>query len=149
MKRLEAFDVEDRAVLVAMRQGGLEVVDFGDALLLPADHSRTLFPHFHPPSSSVNRRGAYIWRIGAPISASSSSSSLPSLPPRLPHRFHGKKQSIGVVKSPGRSDLSTSGDPDQEHRDEVLFLGRKDNEVYICEKRPGSFRILRLSPNLP
>lgn len=147
VKRLEAFDVEDRAVLVAMRQGGLEVVDFGDALLLPADHSRTLFPHFHPPVSQVNRRGPFVWRIGTPISASSSTSSLSSLPFKPPtHRLHVKKQSTGPIKTPGR-DYSVSGEPDME-RDEVLFLGRKNDEVYICERRMGSFRILRLAPAL-
>ncbi|KAJ3524428.1 hypothetical protein NM688_g8564 [Phlebia brevispora] len=142
VKRLEAFDVEDRSVLVAMRQGGLEVVDFGDALLQPADHSRTIFPHFHPPTSAVNRRGPFVWRIGMPLSASSSTLSLSSLPPKPLHR---KKQSTGPIRSPGRNDTSASGEADVE-RDEVLFLGRKDDEVYICERRIGSFRILRLAP---
>lgn len=145
VKRLEAFDVEDRAVLVAMRQGGLEVVDFGDALLLPADHSRPLLPHFHPPTSQVNRRGPFVWKIGAPLSAASSTTSLTSLPPKLSHRMHVKKQSNGPIRSPGRNDYSVSGETDVE-RDEVLFLGRKDDEVYICERRVGSFRILRLAP---
>ena len=44
VKRLEALDVQDRAVLVTMRQDGLEAVDFGDALLNLGDHSRTIFP---------------------------------------------------------------------------------------------------------
>ena len=149
IKRLEAFDVEDRAVLVAVRQGGLEAVDFGDALLLPADHSRTIFPHFHPPQTSINRRGPFVWKIGSPTSPSSSIPPLPSLPPKLPHRFHGKKQSTGPSKSPGRPEFSASGDVDAEHqRDEVFFLGRKDDVVYFCEKRFGSFRILRISPTL-
>lgn len=142
VKRLEAFDVADRAVLVAMRQGGLEVVDFGDALLQPADHSRTNFPHFHPPSSAVNRRGPFVWRIGTPLSHTASTTSLSSFPSKPLHR---KKQSAGPIRASGRSDLSGSGEADAE-RDEVLFLGRKDNEVYICERRMGSFRILRLAP---
>lgn len=98
VKRLEAFDVQDRAILVAMRQGGLEAVDFGDALLLPADQSRTLFPHFHPPTASVNRRGSFVWKIGTPTS-SSTGSPLPALPAKIPHRFHSKKQSTALVKS--------------------------------------------------
>ena len=148
VKRLEAFDVDDRAVLVAMRQGGLEVVDFGDALLLPADHSRTQFPHFRPPTSSVNRRGAFVWKIGSPLSASSSTTSLSSLPSKTPPRSHLKKQSAGAMRTPGKSDFSMNGDADVD-RDEVLFLGRKDDEVYFCEKRIGSFRILRLARNEP
>lgn len=146
VKRLEAFDVKDRAVLVAMRQGGLEAVDFGDALLLPADHSRTLFPHFHPPTSSVNRRGPFVWKIGTPTSSSSNSPQLPSVPPKTPHRFHGKKQSTALTKSPGRNDFSAA-DGDADHaREEVFFLGRRGNEVYFCERRHGTFRILRISP---
>jgi hypothetical protein len=147
VKRLEAFDVQDRAILVALRQGGIEVVDFGDALLLPADSSRTDFPHFHPPTSSINRRNAYIWRIGEQTSPLSDSPAVPALPSKSPHRFHGKKSSTGPSKSLGRNDFSGSGDPDQEHlRDEVFFLGRKDDNIYFCERRFGSFRVLRLSP---
>ena len=149
VKRLEAFDVRDRAVLVAMRQGGLEIVDFGDALLKPADHSRTLFPHFNPPISSINRRVPFVWKIGTPLGSSSSTTSLPSLPSKFPaHRLHPKKQSTGPTKSPGRPDFSIGGDADSEHpQDEVLFLGRRDDEIYLCERRIGSFRILRLSPS--
>jgi len=147
VKRLEAFDVQDRAVLVAMRQGGLEVVDFGDALLRPADHSRPLFPHFHPPPSSINRRGPFVWKIGSPISSSPPSTSLiSSLPTKFPaHRLHGKKQSTGPAKSPGKSDFPFGGDGDSESQEEVLFLGRKEDEIYMCERRSGSFRLLQLS----
>lgn len=149
IKRLEAFDVDDRAVLVAMRQGGLEVVDFGDALLRPADFSRSALPQFHPPSSSTNRRGPFVWKIGSEVS-SNSSSTVFGLPPKFPVARHLKKQSTGPAKSPARGDFSLSKDKDDkdsdEHRDEVLFLGRKDDELYLCERRAGSFRILRLSP---
>ncbi|KAH9944494.1 uncharacterized protein BXZ73DRAFT_87377 [Epithele typhae] len=110
VKRLEAFDVKDRAVLVAMRQGGLEVVDFGDALLKPADHSRTSLPHFHPPLSSMNRRGPFVWKIGTP------------------------KQSIGPSKSPGRAEFILSNEGNDENVDEVFFLGRKEDEMFLCER---------------
>ncbi|OCH96522.1 hypothetical protein OBBRIDRAFT_765335 [Obba rivulosa] len=148
VKRLEAFDVQDRAVLVAMRQGGLEAVDFGDALLKPADCSRTIYPSFSPPVSSVNRRGPFVWKIGSPLSHGSST-SLPSFSAIPSSRFggHRKKQSTGPSKSPGRSDFQISGDGDSIHPDdEILFLGRKEDELYICEKRSDSFRILKLSP---
>ncbi|OBZ78719.1 hypothetical protein A0H81_00667 [Grifola frondosa] len=128
VKRLEAFDVKDRAVLVAMRQGGLEVVDFGDALLRPADYSRTLYPHFHPlPRASTG--GDHFIMLSKPGASR-------------------KKQSTGPAKSPGRTDFSLSGDVDSERiQDEVLFLGRKDDDMYLCERTPHSFRILKLSPN--
>jgi len=145
---LEAFDVRDRSVLVAMRQGGLEAVDFGDALLRPADYSRTVYPHFQPPPSSTNRRGAFVWKIGSPLTKQSSSSSLSTAalpPPSKPS--HRKKQSSGPTKTPGKSDPTHTGDGEASVQDEVLFLGRKDDELYICERRAGSFRILRLAAN--
>lgn len=147
VKRLEAFDVDDRAVLVAMRQGGLEVVDFGDALLRPADFSRSVLPQFHPPFSSTNRRGPYVWKIGSEVSPTPASSVI-GLPPKTPAtRSHLKKQSTGPAKSPGRGDFSHNRDDrDSDDREEVLFLGRRDDELYLCERRLASFRILRLSP---
>ncbi|KAI0825195.1 hypothetical protein BC628DRAFT_299967 [Trametes gibbosa] len=150
VKRLEAFDVKDRAVLVAMRQGGIEAVDFGDALLRPADHSRTTLPHFHPLTSSINRREPFVWKIGTPIEAQRSPVS--SLPSPLPTAMSGsraaprKKLSTGPLKSPGRPEFMASGDGDPEHpREEVIFLGRKDDEMYVCERSSSSFRILKLS----
>ncbi|KZT74736.1 hypothetical protein DAEQUDRAFT_760759 [Daedalea quercina L-15889] len=144
VKRLEAFDVDDRAVLVAMRQGGVEVVDFADALLRPADYSRTTYPHFQPPGSSISRRGPFVWKIGTPMSSTSMSlSSASFIPGKPPSR---RKISSGPVKSP-RSDFTLSGDGDSDKsQDEVLFLGRKDDDIYFCERRVNSFRILRLSP---
>lgn len=147
VKRLEAFDVEDRAVLVAMRQGGLEVVDFGDALLRPADFSRTVYPAFNPPLSSINRRGAYIWKIGTPISTSNAS-PIGGLPSKFPaHRLQPKKQSTGPAKSPARSEFypNGTGDLDNTSDEEMLFLARRNDEIFLCERRTGSFRILRLS----
>ncbi|KAJ7706384.1 hypothetical protein B0H17DRAFT_1036983 [Mycena rosella] len=140
VKRLEAFDVKDRSVLVAMRQGGLEAVDLSDALLKPADQSRTTLPQFSPPPSNINRRGP----------ASGSSATILSTKAKGGSGFShipGKKQSSGSAKSPiGRTEFSV-GDTESEVADEVLFLGRKEDEIYICERNAGSFRILRLGPN--
>ncbi|EPQ60823.1 hypothetical protein GLOTRDRAFT_135438 [Gloeophyllum trabeum ATCC 11539] len=147
VKRLEAFDVKDRAVLVAMRQGGLEAVDFGDALLKPADESRTVLPQFNPSLSVINRRAPFVWKIGTPISPTGSPSSLSAAASsKAGQRM--KKGSTGPGKSPGRTDFSFGPDPAQDNQlqEEVLFLGRKDDEIYLCERRTGSFRILRLSP---
>ncbi|KAH9937570.1 uncharacterized protein B0H18DRAFT_971258 [Fomitopsis serialis] len=151
VKRLEAFDVDDRAVLVAMRQGGVEVVDFGDALLRPADHSRTIYPHFQPQGSSISRRGPFVWKIGTPLTSTPSISSISSanfIPAKSPSQGHRKKSSTGPMKSP-RSDFTLSGDDSDKTQDEVLFLGRKDDDIYLCERRVNSFRILRLSPGSP
>ena len=146
VKRIEAFDVKDRAVLVAMRQGGLEAVDFGDALLRPADFSRTIYPTFNPPLSSINRREAYVWKIGTPLS-SSPSSPIVGLPTKFPaHRMQPKKQSTGPAKSPARSEfLPTNSDIDIGSDEEILFLARREDEIFMCERRTGSFRILRLT----
>ncbi|KAJ7293388.1 hypothetical protein C8J57DRAFT_1704141 [Mycena rebaudengoi] len=150
VKRLEAFDVKNRSVLVAMRQGGLEAVDLGDALLRPADESRTVLPQFSPPPSNINRRGPFVWKIGTPVSASATSATILSSKSKgggFSHIPGSKKQSSAAAKSPiGRTEFSL-GDTETEVVDEVLFLGRKADEIYICERNAGSFRILRLGPN--
>ncbi|KAJ7169690.1 hypothetical protein C8R46DRAFT_994068 [Mycena filopes] len=149
VKRLEAFDVKDRSVLVAMRQGGLEAVDLSDALLKPADESRTVLPQFSPPPSNINRRGPFVWKIGTPVSASATSATILSSKGKSGGFGHipGKKQSSGSAKSPvGRTEFSVGDTAESEVVDEVLFLGRKEDEIYICERNAGSFRILRLGP---
>ncbi|KAF8078464.1 hypothetical protein FPV67DRAFT_56227 [Lyophyllum atratum] len=149
IKRLEALDVKDRAVLVAMRQGGLEAVDLSDALLRPADESRTVLPQFAPPTSNINRRAPFVWKIGTPVSSSSTTATVLSSKGKGSHGpLSGKKMSTGPTKSPaGRSEFSL-GDVELEAHDEVLFLGRKDDEIYFCERNVASFRILRLCPNV-
>jgi hypothetical protein len=141
VKRLEAFDVRDRAVIVAMRHGGLEAMDLGDALLKPADESRTVLPQFTPPPSNTNRRGPFVWRIGTPITSSLTTSAA------LSNKSKAKKLSAGPGKSPARTDFSTGGDGESDSLDEVIFLGRKKDEIYLCERNAGTFRILRLSPH--
>ncbi len=147
VKRLEAFDVNKGAVLVAMRQGGLEVVDLGDALLKPADESRTMLPHYNPPTSNINRRAPFVWKIGTPLVATSDQGSdldvkgFGSL-----GLSAGKKISLVSAKHLTNRGDSLSPDFEVDPHDEVLFLGRKENEVYFCERNSVSFRILRLSP---
>ncbi|TFK30584.1 hypothetical protein FA15DRAFT_662577 [Coprinopsis marcescibilis] len=149
VKRLEAFDVQDRSVLVAMRQGGLEVVDLRDALLKPADESRTVLPDYNPPVTEVNRRPPFVWRIGTPITTSSTpvgalsqkpKSGFGNLASRRPSSASGK----GVA---GKSDVAGNESSDLDPSDEVFFVGRKEDEIYFCERNAGSFRILRLAPN--
>ncbi|KXN89883.1 hypothetical protein AN958_04887 [Leucoagaricus sp. SymC.cos] len=145
VKHLEALDVKDHSVLIAMRQGGLEAVDLSDALLRPADQSRTTLPSFHPPSNVINRRPPFIWKIGTPIESSGgplsalSSKGKSTMP---------KKAGIGITKSATSTSQGSVGlDPDCDPNDEVLFLGRKKDEIYYCERNVGSFRILRLCPD--
>jgi hypothetical protein len=148
VKRLEAFDVKDRAVLVAMRRGGLEALDLGDALLRPADESRTALPQFISPPSNMSRRAPFVWRIGTPVSSSPTSATALTFRSKgshlpIPH----KKQSTGPARSPGKATEFNLCDTDGECHEEVLFLGRKDDEIYLCERNESAFRILRLCPS--
>ncbi|KAG2146588.1 uncharacterized protein EDB93DRAFT_468915 [Suillus bovinus] len=147
VKRVEAFDVKDRSVLVAVRQGGMEAMDFGDALLKPADESRTLLPQFAPPPSNINRRGPFVWKIGTPV-GSSTSNATALLSKSKGSGYLGKKPNHTTGKSPARAEFNGTGDGDNESTDEVLFLGRQGEEVYLCERNAGAFRILRLNPDL-
>ncbi|KAI9462399.1 hypothetical protein BJY52DRAFT_1256742 [Lactarius psammicola] len=150
IKRLEAFDLQDRSVLVAMRQGGFEAVDLTDALLRPADASRDVLPHFTAPPFQMNRRKIFTWRIGSPASSSSSSASVTvtTLPRRNSsrHNLSAKKPGTGTGRASARQEFG-SGDFEGEHsRSEILFLGRQDDSVYLCERDGDTFRVLRLSP---
>lgn len=148
VKRLEAFDVEDGAVLVAMRQGGLEAVDFSDALLKPADASRTVLPQFEPPPSNINRRLPFVWRIGTPVDVGSSSVAPPLTPKAAKGTSYltGRKPASGSARSLVRTELNGEQVVEADPLEEVLFLGRRADNLYMCERSAGSFRILRLCP---
>ncbi|KAF8973714.1 hypothetical protein BDZ97DRAFT_1912184 [Flammula alnicola] len=147
VKRLEAFDVKKGSVLVAMRQGGLEVVDLSDALLKPADESRTVLPHYNPPPSNINRRAPFVWKIGTPLVFTTS--QVDASGDRVNETYAlsaGKKAALVSTKNSNSRTDSISADVEVDPQDEVLFLGRKEDEVYFCERNAVSFRILRLSP---
>lgn len=144
VKRLEAFDVKDRSVIVAMRQSGLEAMDFGDALLKPADESRSSLPHFCPPPSNISRRMPFTWKIGMPINSGTSDTT--PLSSTTKTDYIAKKASYSAGKSPARSEFTGSGEGDSDVTDEVLFLGRNGDDLYLCERTVGAFRILRLCP---
>lgn len=149
VKRIEAVDIKDRSVLIAMRQGGVEAVDLGDALLRPADESRTSLPQFNPTALNMNRRAPFVWKIGTPVAASVATSSAATVLSRPKNNHMSKpKLSAGLgAKSPASRTDFNIGDGEPEFLDEVLFLGRKNDEIYICERNSGSFRILRLCPS--
>ncbi|KAL4069543.1 hypothetical protein J3A83DRAFT_4539040 [Scleroderma citrinum] len=147
VKRLEAFDIQDRSVIVAMRQGGLEAMDFRDALLKPADESRNALPSFCPPPSNISRRMPFVWKMGMPIAPGTPGITPLSTKTKTIHL--AKKASIPVGKSPARSEFTGSGEGDSDIIDEVLFLGRNGDDLYLCERNAGTFRILRLCPEMP
>ena len=144
VKRIEAMDIQDRSVLIALRRGGLEAIDLSDALLKPADCSRMILPHFDPPPLSVNRRAPFVWRMGTPLKPGCSTPAISALKGPTPR----KKSSTGPSKSPNRTDFYL--DPDSEPQsEEIMFLGRKGNSLYVCERNSSSFRILHICPIAP
>jgi hypothetical protein len=147
VRRVEAFEVgSNRTIIVALRQGGLEATDVGDALFKPADESRAYVPHFQVPPTGYNRRGCYIWRIGGPLGVPQDASPVSS---RIATGGHAKKSSANLLRSTIRPEGGASTDFDEPSKeDEVIFLGRRDDDVYLCERSGASFRILRLSPAL-
>ncbi|KAF8559225.1 hypothetical protein OG21DRAFT_1503131 [Imleria badia] len=144
IKRLEAFDVKDRSVLVAMRQGGLEAMDLGDGLLKPADESRTVLPYFLPPPSNINRREPFVWKIGTPVNSSPGGTALSA---RGKTGYLGRKASLPPGKPLSKGDFIAVNDGDQEFADEIVSLGRTGDDLYLCERNGGAFRILRLCPD--
>ncbi|EGO04958.1 hypothetical protein SERLA73DRAFT_174037 [Serpula lacrymans var. lacrymans S7.3] len=141
IKHLEAFDVEDRSVIVAMRQGGLEAMDFGDALLKPADQSRTVLPHFTPSPSNINRREPFVWKIGTPIASSFPPAAV--VPSKATSSYPGRKRAVKTARGTG---ASINGVHEAVGQNEVLFLGREGDIIYLCERTANTFKILRLCP---
>ena len=149
IKRLEAFDISERSLLVALRQGGLEIVDLGDALLKPADESRMNLPNYTVPYNGVGRRAPFVWRIGNPLCSSSvalvNALSMTTKGKATFGHSSNKKSSVASTKyMNGKTDnYGTDSETDQQ---DVLFLGRNDDDVYFCERNSSFFRIIRLSP---
>lgn len=143
VKRIEVIDIQDRPVVIAMRRGGLEAIDLYDALLKPADASRIVLPHFDPPPSSINRRAPFVWRMGTPLNPGPTNPAISALKGPTSR----KKTSTGPTKSPGRAEFCP--DPDGESQtEEIMFLGRRGDDLYICERNSSSFRILRIRPSV-
>jgi len=144
IKRLESFDISERSLLVALRKGGLEVVDLGDALLKPADESRTNLPNYTVPLSAIGRRAPFVWKIGNPLSPPTTTIVNATTKGKATLGHSSKKSSIASPKNVnGKTDGNADSETDQQ---EVLFLGRNEDDVYVCERNASSFRIIRLSP---
>ncbi|KAF8337515.1 uncharacterized protein EI90DRAFT_3043230 [Cantharellus anzutake] len=150
VRRLEAFDSKDNhAVLVAIRHGGIEAVNMSDALLQPADQSRTSLPFFNSPNIATSRRRNFVWRMGSPVEdVSSSNLSNHGISSKretaLPRKSVTLSKKIGSMKrTDGTKENEESPLPLSDN--EILFLGRWGDHVYLCERTADSFRILRLS----
>lgn len=149
IRRLEAFDAGGRAVIVAMRQRGIEVLDVGDALEYPGDESRPALPYFHADPSGVSRRPNFMWKLGGTVG--DESQQLPSdLPKSKRNATSHKKLNIGANGHSHTRPSSTKIDPSPNEdgegpwEEEIMFLGRHGDTMYVCERDAGSFRILAL-----
>jgi hypothetical protein len=144
VRRLEAFNTGGRAVIVALRQGGIEAVDVGDALLAPADNSRNALPTFTVTMGDVNRRSNFVYRIGGPIGQSPPTTLASSR--RFSKKPNAPKKPTYGTKGDLYPNIGNSADINIPHEEELIFLGRNEDEVYFCERNAGTFRILQLSP---
>lgn len=147
--RVECFDVGNRAVVVALRQGGLEALDIGDAILCPGDESREALPDFQPSLPNTGRRGAYTWRIGYPVSSAAISSLHEATKAPL---ANVRRKHVPNTSASGKASTKSEGsylsfdDNDNPSREELIFLGRNSDNVYFVERSANAFRILRLAP---
>jgi hypothetical protein len=57
-----------------------------------------------------------------------------------------KKAGSTPGKIPTRPELGHNDVEGEHSRNEIMFLGRQDDNVYLCERYGETFRILRLSP---
>ncbi|KAG8760862.1 hypothetical protein FRC14_001421 [Serendipita sp. 396] len=160
VKRLEAFEIGDRTILAAIRQGGLEAVDLGDATMTPGDGCRTVYPYFNPPAGTYNRRLNFVWRTGTPVptdgkSMKPSESVLNVIDSTVPTGRTAKRRSLNPAllttgKSPtGKGGPLSDGEEEKEGinstPDDLLVLGRFNDSLYICDRSLGRFRLLELA----
>ncbi|KAF8741399.1 GYF domain, partial [Rhizoctonia solani] len=156
-QRIEAFDVGDRAVFVALRQGGIEALDVGEALLEPGDESRTAVPAYRVAvSGGTSRRAPWVWKLGTSVSALGNSAVDTPQPSAATGNGNasghgngnGKRRAGGGKRHAESNDDSNpfSDSPFAFLSDEgVIFLARQGDSVYMCERNAGKFRLLKLS----
>ncbi|CEL58022.1 hypothetical protein RSOLAG1IB_02767 [Rhizoctonia solani AG-1 IB] len=149
--RIEAFDVGDRAVFVALRQGGIEAQDVGEALLEPGDESRTAVPAYRVTvPGGTSRRTPWVWKLGTSISAVANPATTNSNPGTGVDNGNGNgKRRAGGGKrhvEPNEDSNPFADSPFAFLSDEgVIFLARQGDSVYMCERNAGKFRLLKLS----
>jgi len=166
VKHLEAFEVDKaaRAVVVAFRQGGIEAVGVGDAVMTPGDGCRTIYPYFDPPPNTINRRKTFMWRAGNDVEAGSGdkiskakglsgetegsrNGSVMDAPNDTitvsvlgGHHHFGRK--MPVARGVGGDLLDDDREPGLE---DLLVIGRDKDKVYFCDRRAGTFRLMCLA----
>ncbi|KAF8609246.1 hypothetical protein BDV93DRAFT_464358 [Ceratobasidium sp. AG-I] len=148
--RVEAIDVGGRAVLIALRQGGIEATDIGHALLEPADESRTALPNYRVVPGASNRRGPYVWRLGTSINSTGRSAG--SAPGKRRAGVSGRKKATATKGQAGVTHDDDSGDESDvfsAQEEGITFLARDRDNIYVCERSAGKFRLLRLSKATP
>ncbi|CAE6418887.1 unnamed protein product [Rhizoctonia solani] len=147
--RIEAFDVGDRAVFVALRQGGIEALDVGEALLEPGDESRTAVPAYRVTvPGGTSRRAPWVWKLGTSVSAVGNPTITNSNSGTGVENGNGKRRAGGGKRQAEPNDDSNpfADSPFAFLSDEgVIFLARQGDNVYMCERNAGKFRLLKLS----
>ncbi|QRW05289.1 hypothetical protein RhiLY_04288 [Ceratobasidium sp. AG-Ba] len=136
-QRVEAFDVDGRAVLVALRQGGIEATDVGQALLEPADESRTALPNYKVAPGAISRRSPYVWRLGTAVTSAGDLFGSTNGKRRAGGTGASGKKRTASSKQNGSSHVAIhandSGDESDIYiapEEEVIFLAREQDNVY-------------------
>ncbi|KAG8708422.1 hypothetical protein FRC11_006497 [Ceratobasidium sp. 423] len=145
--RIEAFDVDDRSVFVALRQGGIEALDVGEALLEPGDESRTEVPAYRVQvPGGTSRRAPWVWKLGTSVAAVNAPLVNTSAGAGAGAE-NGKRRAGGKRQGESNDDSNPFADsPFAFLSDEgMIFLARQGDNVYMCERNAGKFRLLKLS----
>ncbi|KAH7344682.1 hypothetical protein B0J17DRAFT_712333 [Rhizoctonia solani] len=146
--RIEAFDVGDRSVFVALRQGGIEAMDLGEALLEPGDESRTEVPAYRVQlPGGTSRRQPWVWKLGTSVAAVNAPATATATSTNGAGAENGKRRATGGKRIEPSDDSNPFADsPFAFLSDEgMIFLARQGDSVYLCERNAGKFRLLKLS----
>ncbi|EJU01916.1 hypothetical protein DACRYDRAFT_116336 [Dacryopinax primogenitus] len=142
VQKVEAFDGHNNgAVLVAIRDSGLEAVDIADALLTPST-TAGIAP---AAAGSYSRRLTWSWDVADPFPSNADSAGPNSASPTDPRALAAAKLN-GVINSPIRS--ATQPGRDYHNNQFISYLGREGSRVYMCTRSAHMFRVICLQPSV-
>ncbi|KZO98405.1 hypothetical protein CALVIDRAFT_554025 [Calocera viscosa TUFC12733] len=143
IQRVEAFDGNNNgAVLVAVRESGLEAVDIADALLAPSTTTGAV----SPAQGSYSRRLNWSWDVADPYPINID----PSVSPNGTggdHRALAAAKLNGVANLPTRSASVPLGH-DYHNNQYISYLGREGSRVYMCTRSANMFRVICLQSSI-
>ncbi|KZT55939.1 hypothetical protein CALCODRAFT_336623 [Calocera cornea HHB12733] len=143
IQRVEAFDGHNNgAVLVAIRESGLEAVDIADALLAPSTTSGAM----PPMQGSYSRRLNWSWDVADPFPINVEPMAYTNGSGPGDHRALAAAKLNGTALPPRSASLQHGHD--YHSNQYISYLGREGSRVYMCTRSANMFRVICLQSSI-